>query len=581
MATIVTSRDVQEIVFKLTSDKAKAREEGIKLLNTWLEGERSYNFCKFIGLNTTKLRPDEVPHSETWPFLISLLIQCASSEISSSKRRNPKIIYAKTLRVVVQRAEEAKYSGKTLPLSSVVKPLFNHVWEVLSNVPSFQSEYGIILRHLLAVGDYSLQMKKRIYCNLVFLYIEKVEASLNVKNISHYTSKEEVFRYILTLHSLLENPPGDYPDSIREDLVKGFVRICLLIREEGKISRKLVECINTYLLNDGPNLGCQLLEIHNAIQQFVFRCWLTTHDRVLKDSLILYSRIQLNLMRGAADSCLLVEQLLDVICKDLDQGSMSCTSMPRGDGNKDDKLGALTSSHCGLVELAAVIFYRACLNTTRESSSEKRVKREPAAGIMREALMKGKWLWNAAFCSLIRNYHSCIRKDLFLYWFEGIWMTFDRIVNCANVERAYDGLLWTLRSLQELSSVLFLPDSMMVISSVPSSKLNEFISGWQLIWSTLVHALPIFSNISPLVDAALVLLSYITSSDMINTCVVPQDVWDLQLFKRPTSIPILYFFSCYFSKKNSHADLRDSLHLRKNLLRSILSDLNLKHLQYL
>ena len=34
-------------------------------------------------------------------------------------------------------------------------------------------------------------------------------------------------------------------------------------------------------------------------------------------------------MRGAADSCLLVEQLLDVICKDLDQGSMSSTSMPR------------------------------------------------------------------------------------------------------------------------------------------------------------------------------------------------------------------------------------------------------------
>ncbi|MED6180994.1 hypothetical protein PIB30_015217 [Stylosanthes scabra] len=536
MATTVTSRDVQEIVFKLSSDKVKAREEGIKLLNTWLEGERSYNFCKFIGLNTTKLRPDEVPHSETWPFLISLLIQCASSEISSSKRRNPKIIYAKTLRVVVQRAEEAKNSGKTLPLSSVVKPLFNHVWEVLSNVPSFQLEYGVILRHLLAVGDYSFQMKKRIYSNLVFLYIEKVEASLNVKDISHYTSKEEVFRYILTLHSLLENPPGDYPDSIREDLVKEFVRICSLIREEGKISRKLVECINTYLLNDGPNLGCQLLEIHNAIQHFVFRCWLTTHDRVLKDSLILYARIQLNLMRDAADSCLLVEQLLDVVCKDLDQGSMSCTSVPRGDGNKDDKLGALISSQCGLVELAAVLFYRVCLKTSRASFSEKRAKREPSAGIMREALMQGKWLWNAAFCYLIRNYRSCIHKSLFLYWFEGIWMSFDRIVNCANVERAYDGLLWTLRSLQELSSVLFLPDSMMAISSMPSSKLKEFVSGWQLIWSILVHALPIFSNIIPLVDAALVLLSYITSN----------------------------------------ADLRDSLHLRKNLLRAILSDLNLK-----
>ncbi|RDX75631.1 Serine/threonine-protein kinase ATM, partial [Mucuna pruriens] len=476
--TIVTSRDVQEIVEKLSSDKAKTREEAIRLLNTWLEGERSYNFCKFIGLSTAKLRPDEVPHSkvytyaETWPFLISLLIKSASAEISSSKRRNPKMIYAKTLRIVVQRAEDGKCSGKMLPLSSVVKPLFNHVWDVLSNVPSFQSEYGVILRHLLSVRDYSFQMRKRIYGNLVFLYIEKVEASLNEKNISICTSKEEVFRYILTLHSLLKYPPGDYPDNVREDIVKGFVRICSFIREEGKIPRKLVECINTYLLNDGPNLGSQLFEIHNAMQQFVCRSWLTTHDRVLKDSLVFYARIQLNLMRGAADRCLLVEQLLDMICKDLDQGSMSSTSMLRGDGNKDDKLGALSSSQCGLVELAAVLFYRflmvclrgfnknkeakmvwecvvycsalACLNTTRASLNDKRVKREPAAVILREALMKGKWLWNAAFCFLTRNYHSRICKELFLYWFEGICMSFDRILNSANVDRTYNGLLWTL-----------------------------------------------------------------------------------------------------------------------------------------
>ncbi|XP_029129907.1 serine/threonine-protein kinase ATM-like [Cajanus cajan] len=109
---MVTSRDVQEIVEKLSSDKVKAREEGIKLLSTWLEGGSSHNFCKFIGLNTAKLRPDEIPHSETWPFLISILIKSASSEISSSKRRNPKLIYAKTLRIVVQRAEDAKCSGQ-------------------------------------------------------------------------------------------------------------------------------------------------------------------------------------------------------------------------------------------------------------------------------------------------------------------------------------------------------------------------------------------------------------------------------------------------------------------------------------
>ncbi|XP_019416969.1 PREDICTED: serine/threonine-protein kinase ATM isoform X2 [Lupinus angustifolius] len=573
---IVTSRDVQEIVDKLSSVKVKAREEGIKLLNTWLEGERSYNFCKYLGLNTARLKPDEVPHSETWPFLVSLLIQSASMEISSSKRRNPKMIYAKTLRVVVQRAEDAKHSGKMLPLSSVVKPLFSHVWDVLSNIPSFHSEYGIILRHLLAVRDYSFQMRKRIYCSLVFLYLEKVEVSLDGKNINQCTSKEEVFRYVLTLHSLLENPPGDYPDNLREDIVKGFVSICSFIREEGKISRKLIECINTYLLNDGPNLGHQLLEIHNAMQQFVFCYWLTTHDRLLKDSLMLYAKIQLNLMRGATDRCLFVEQLLDVVCKDLDQCSMSGTSMPRSDGNKDDKLGALSSSQSGLVELASVLFYRACLNTTGALLSEKRAKREPAAVLLREALMKGKWLWTAAFCFLTRNYHTRMCKDLFLYWFEGIWMSFDSILNSANVERAYDGLLWTLRSLQELSSVLLLPNSVMEISSMSLSTLNEFINGWQLVWSTVVHGLPIFSIITTLVEAALLLLSNITSNDLINTCVIPQDVWDLQFFKRPTSIPILYFFSCYFSRKSSHADLRDVLHLRKSLLRAILSHLNWK-----
>lgn len=64
---------------------------------------------------------------------------------------------------------------------------------------------------------------------LVLLYIEKIETSLDETNV-HCNSKEEVFRYILTLNSLLENPPGDYPDNLRECLIKGLVRICSFIR---------------------------------------------------------------------------------------------------------------------------------------------------------------------------------------------------------------------------------------------------------------------------------------------------------------------------------------------------------------
>lgn len=56
----------------------------------------------------------------------------------------------------------------------------------------------------------------------------------------------------------------------------------IIFRKDGKISRKLIECINTYLLKDGPNLGCQSLEIHYAVQQFVFHCWSTVQDRGVK-----------------------------------------------------------------------------------------------------------------------------------------------------------------------------------------------------------------------------------------------------------------------------------------------------------
>ena len=59
--------------------------------------------------------------------------------------------------------------------------------------------------------------------------MEKVESSLAGKNDNQYNT-EEIFRCILTLQSLLENPPGDLPSILREDVVKGFVGIFSYIR---------------------------------------------------------------------------------------------------------------------------------------------------------------------------------------------------------------------------------------------------------------------------------------------------------------------------------------------------------------
>jgi len=51
-----------------------------------------------------------------------------------------------------------------------------------------------------------------------------------VKANAQVSSKEELFRCILTFHVLLENPPGDFPGNIRGDLVAGFVEIFSNIR---------------------------------------------------------------------------------------------------------------------------------------------------------------------------------------------------------------------------------------------------------------------------------------------------------------------------------------------------------------
>lgn len=50
--------------------------------------------------------------AETWPFLITLLTKCVTLEISSNKKRLPKLSVAKTLRTAIQCAEDMKFGGK-------------------------------------------------------------------------------------------------------------------------------------------------------------------------------------------------------------------------------------------------------------------------------------------------------------------------------------------------------------------------------------------------------------------------------------------------------------------------------------
>ncbi|CAN0900398.1 Serine/threonine-protein kinase ATM [Linum grandiflorum] len=166
-------------------------------------------------------------------------------------------------------------------------------------------------------------------------------------------------------------------------------------------------------------------------------------------------------------------------------------------------------------------------------------------------------------------------EDLFIKWFEGISLNFERIMGEANMGHAYDGLLWTLRSLQDLCIALLhiKPESEISRSSFISEKVEK---GWQLVWNCVMQGLPVFSNQTLVVDAALVLLGNIISSEITSTCLVPQDIWDLKLYKRIPSLSFLFFVSCYYSHKSWQGNLMDTMHLRRNLLRAVMGCLNFK-----
>ncbi|XP_039143208.1 serine/threonine-protein kinase ATM-like [Dioscorea cayenensis subsp. rotundata] len=578
LRSMASSRDVQDVISKLSSDKAKTRDEGVRLLSSWLEGERLIGFCKLLGRNTAKIKADEMPHAETWPFLLTLLMKCIKLEISSSKKKQPKLLYAKTLRIAIQCAEDPKLSGKRLSIFHVAKVLFSHILEVLKDAPIFQMEYNIILRHLLAVNEYRYQMRKRVYCSLVNLYMNKVVSSIGVKLTAQSGSKEESFRCVLMLHVLLENPPGDFPDNIREDLIDGFIGIFAHVRDEGKISRKLMDCVNTYLLKDGPNLGCRAKDIHAALQGFLFSFWLTTHDRGLKNSFILYARIQLKLGRSILDETELIGQLLDVISKELDHSSsISSGAIPRTDISKDEKIGNLGSQQ-GLIELAATVFYQACMGFTRISCQGKRLKMEDVATRLKDGLMKGSGVWTAAFYFLIHSYGLRLDKSLLIDWFQGACEVLQRILNDSKTMYSHDNILWLLWTFQELLFVLCpssdeqLPQHLCYTSGETAKIRNA----WHVIWSCLMHGLPMFSKVASVADAALTLLGNMTLTEQIGAAVVPQDVWNLRIFNNVPSLSALYFVACYFSKTGVQGDLQNVIYLRKSLLQAILDLVNFK-----
>nr|XP_034595825.1 serine/threonine-protein kinase ATM isoform X4 [Setaria viridis] len=570
MAGVATARDVEEVIQKLHSDRARVRDEGVKLLGTWLQGDRAASFCRLLGRNTARVKPGHghLTGATTWPLLILALLNCVKEDISGKKRGATKSTAARMLRVAIQCAEDVKLSGHSLLLISVARQLFSHVWEVVKDGPSFQLEYNMILRQLLAVKEYRYQMKPRTYSSFVALYMKKVATVFNAKFSNQASSKDESFRCTLTLHVLLENPPGDYPDIMREEVINGFCAIFSHIREEeGKLTRKLMECINTFLLKDGPNLGYKSVEIHHVVQEFIFHCWPATLDQALKSLFITYAKVQLKLARAIPE---ILEKLVDIIIKELDKNVNTGPGFLWCEAPRDEKAGSLRCFQEECMDLSATVFYLAHKCTLKTQNREKRLKTEHIMNLIVDGLLKGSLFWSGSVCFLIHKYGYRVEKSLLISWFEASCKALRSVLSHANAIKFQDSILWLLRALKEFSMVLMFNPREESQFCLTKSEMSIVESCWQDIWNSLIHALPVFSSTALVADSALILLGGMIVRDQVHTSFLSEDTWNLQIFKQMPSPSALYFIACYFSRIGFQGDLSNSIFIRKNLLRSTL-----------
>ncbi|VAH21018.1 unnamed protein product [Triticum turgidum subsp. durum] len=504
---MATARDVEEVVQKLASDRARPRDEGVKLLGTWLQGDRAPTFCRLLARNTARAKPGHLASGATWPFLITALAKCVLADIAAKRRGATRSAAAGMLRAAVRCAEDARLSGHSLLLISVAKQLFSHILEVIKDAPSFQLEYSPILRQLLTVKEYRYQMKPRTYSNLVVLYMKKVATGFDANFSNQASSKEESFRCTWTLHVLLENPPGDYPDTMREEVLNGFCAIFSHIRrEDGKLTSKLMECVNTFLLMDGPNLGDKSVEIHKAVQDFVLRSWLMTRDLRLKSLFITYAKIQLKLAR-AIPKVLERKNLLGVIMDDLDQNVNTEAGLLWCEASRDAKDMSLRCSLEELMDLSATIFYQAYKSPTpMRGDDEKKLKTEDVISRITNSLKKGSLCWIGTTCLLIHKYGYRVDKSLLISWLQACCQSLKSALSKANVIRSQDSLLWIIRALKEFSAMFIVNTREESHCLLTKGEMSTVEGYWQDIWNSLIHALPLFSPTALVADSALNLL---------------------------------------------------------------------------
>ncbi|KAG0604904.1 hypothetical protein M758_9G018000 [Ceratodon purpureus] len=574
---MISVEDVEDLNIKLTSDRAKVREDGVKALGSYLEGAAGLSICPLLDQQTALLRANDRIASATWPGVLNALCECIVMEVAASKKRGPKPFLAKTLRNFVHKAEDTSRSGKSHFLLRKIKRLFQHILDMLQEVPVFSSDYSHILRELLPDVEYRLRMGRKIYNDFVSHYLAKAKEIVHNRKFEAAVAKEESFRNTLTLLILLQNPPGDLAAHVKEDIVDGFCEIFAFNRDEDRITKKLVSSLNAFLVVDGLNLGEDVVKLHSSFRPFMVRTWLTSRDRDLKDELVLYARMQLKLQYIVAlDDGSVVEELVGLVEKELDQTGIALTGYQRYDIMREDKVGSVSRSEKGFLEFAAATFFevgkREEIGRVHGKASKRR-RKESVYALVGEKITAAKILWDGAFCILIRNFGPQLPPKILEVWLDGLSSNLERVMSEGVNTRSFGAPVWTLRCLQELSNLW--RDA--ANSSVDTLSKKPVV--WKSIWESLLHWIPLITNVPVMVDEAFRLLGLIATMRLVPVYNIPPDFWELQMFSEVPSGNLLYFIAAFFACPGSQAVTKADLDLRHKLLKWSLTYLDLQEVE--
>jgi hypothetical protein len=95
--------------------------------------------------------------------------------------------------------------------------------------------------------------------------------------------------------------------------------------------------------------------------------------------------------------------------------------------------------------------------------------------------------------------------------------------------RVFDAPVWTIRCLQELSTLAPLA------TSASSDALAKEQRRWQSIWELLLHWLPLLNNVPVMVEEMFRLLAILTAMHLVPASSVSHDFWELQPFSEVPS----------------------------------------------